>query len=338
MVPVNARAKLAVYGVALAVFLGPARGVCRGEPALPQPAGASVTVNLQTWGDELLFYGWRIQRDSATGRYRLLDGHDRLHASGTLDECRQMLEQIKRQRRLPPMAGKAVVLLHGLAHDRTCLRDLGRYLQKHSEYVVLNFEYPGTHQSIGDDAKALASVISHFDGMEEINFVAHSMGNIVVRHYLADQTDSQKGLRPDPRIRRMVMLGPPNHGSTLASSLADNGAFKAFLGKPAQELGRQWAWEAVNLITPQFEFGILAGGLGNKFGFNPFLGGDDDGVVTVDSTRLAGASDFLLLPVMHLPMVSDTRVFRYTLSFLQNGYFVSPDRRQPIVGELGIRD
>lgn len=330
MVYLSVRARIIIWGVTLAVLLGRAGRIWGDEATSLPPVGVPAVGRLQTWGDELLFYGWRIQRDSATGRHRLLDGHDRLQASGTFDECRQTLEEVKRERRLPPMAGKAVLLLHGLAHDRTCLRDLGRYLQRRSDYIVFNFEYPGTHQSIGDDARALASVIANLEGIEEINFVAHSMGNIVVRHYLADQTDPQNGRRPDPRFRRMVMLGPPNHGSALASSLADNGAFKAFLGKPALELGRHWAWEAVNLATPQFEFGILAGGLGNKFGFNPFLAGDDDGIVTVDSARLAGASDFLLLPVTHLPMVFDTRVFRCVLSFLQNGYFVAPDRRRPI--------
>ncbi len=336
MVRVNAYAITAMRWVLITMWVGYAGGA-RAEEDVPLPSAtpsssvATVLAGAQTWGDELLFYGWRIQRDAATGRCRLLDGDERLQASGTFDECREALTRIKRRRHLPPMAGKAVLLLHGLAHDRSCLRDLGRYLQKHSNYMVFNVEYPGTHQSIGDDARALASILAHLDGIEEINFVAHSMGNLVVRHYLADQTDRKTGRRPDPRIRRMVMLGPPNHGSTLANTLADNTLFKAFLGKPGQELGRQWAWEAINLATPQFEFGILAGGLGNRHGFNPLLAGDNDGIVTVESTRLAGARDFLVLPVTHLPLVFDTRVFRHTLSFLKHGYFVSAERRQPIL-------
>lgn len=335
MICINTRVGAALRWGVLVLFFGQIRCALADETVQPQPSYPPIRVippfgALQPWGDELLYYGWRIQRHSATGRCRLLDGEDQLHAWGSFDECQAVLTRIKQERRLPPMAGKCVLLLHGLAHDRTCLRDLGKFLQKHSHYTVFNVEYPGTHQSIGDDALALASILVHLHGIEEIYFVAHSMGNLVVRHYLADQTDPESGQRPDPRIRRMVMLGPPNHGSQLANSLADNAVFRTFLGRPGQQLGRHWAWEEVNLATPQFEFGIIAGGLGGRYGFNPFLRGDNDGVVTVESTRLAGAADFLLLPVLHLPMASDTRVFRHTLSFLEHGYFVSSDRRQPI--------
>ena len=336
MIRVSVRTGAGLLTMAAVVLGGQAGRLRADQPKRPGPADAAIPLTLvpgglQTWGDELLFHDWRIQRDARNGRCRLLDGDNVRRASGAFEECQAALEEIKRQRGLTPMKGKAVVLLHGLAHSRSCMTALGKYLEQHGEYVVLNVEYPGTHQSIGADARALASILEHLDGIEEINFVAHSMGNIVVRHYLADQTDPKAGRRPDPRIRRMVMLGPPNHGSSLANAFADNRLFKMILGKPGQELGRHWAWEAINLATPQFEFGIVAGGLGNRHGFNPFLPGDNDGVLPVESTRLAGAADFVVVPILHLPMVSDDRVFQYTLRFLQHGYFVSADRKRPVV-------
>ena len=112
--------------------------------------------------------------------------------------------------------------------------------------------------------------------------------------------------------------------------MGDNTVAKMLLGRPLDELGRHWTWAESNLAVPQFEFGIIAGGLGNSVGFNPFLPGDDDGVVPVQSTRLAGAADFLVVPVTHLGLLGDPRVFQHTLRFLQRGYFVSPGRRQPI--------
>jgi hypothetical protein len=84
------------------------------------------------------------------------------------------------------------------------------------------------------------------------------------------------------------------------------------------------------LGTPSFEFGIIAGGRGNENGYNPWLPGDDDGIVSVESTRLAGAADFLLLPLNHAELRSDDKVLECTLRFLQHGYFVSPEKRQPI--------
>ena len=122
------------------------------------------------------------------------------------------------------------------------------------------------------------------------------------------------------------MLGPPNHGSVAATSFSDNRLFTTVLGKPGQELGREWTWLESDLATPQCEFGIIAGGLGNEQGFNPMLPGDDDGVVTMASTRLAGASDFVLVPTVHMLLPLDRRVMKYTLSFLQQGNFGSRQR------------
>lgn len=285
---------------------------------------------IQFWGDETFFHDWRIQRNVLTGHYRLLDGHNLRHASGTFEQCRAKLDEIKAARSMPPMQGKAVIVLHGLADTRLSTALLCNHLKRKGGYTVFNVAYPSTRQSIADHARALAKIIQNLDGIEEINFVGHSMGNIVVRHYLADQTDAATGRRPDPRIRRFVMLGPPNHGSSLAVRFGDDTLFATVLGKPGEELGRQWTWLESELAAPQCEFGIIAGGLGNENGFNPLIPGDDDGVVAAASTRLPGAADFVMVPVLHPLLPAESRVMDYTLSFLQNGYFVSEERREPV--------
>ena len=297
-----------------------------GSELIPMPTMGG----MQFWGDELLFHQWRIQRNVLTGHCRLLDENNLRYASGTFEECLARLEQIKRQRNLPPMRGKAVVALHGLAHSRTTMSGICKYLHERGGYEIINVAYPSTRKPIAEHAKTLARILARLDGIEEINFVAHSLGNVVVRRYLADQTDPAAGRRPDPRIHRFVMLGPPNHGASLATSLAGNPLFVAVAGEPGLELGRYWTWEEQQLATPAFEFGIVAGGRGDKTGFNPFLSGDNDSIVTVASTRLGGASDFVLVPVLHALLMDDSRVRECTLRFLQEGYFVSPGRRNPI--------
>ena len=37
-----------------------------------------------------------------------------------------------------------------------------------------------------------------------------------------------------------------------------------------------------------------------------------------------------MVPVLHPLLPADPRVMNYTLSFLQNGYFVSADQREPV--------
>ena len=299
-----------------------------GTQLFPMPTLGGV----QFWGDELLFHQWRIQRNVITKHCRLLDESDLCYASGSFEQCLARLEQIKRQRHLPPMKGKAVIVLHGLWGNRSLMSGLCKYLREKGRYTVFNVGYPSTQASIGDHARSLAGIVANLDGIEEISFVAHSLGNLVIRHYLADQTDAATGRRPDPRFRRFVMLGPPNHAAIVATALAGNPIYAVVTGEAGRQLGRDWDQEESHLATPPFEFGIVAGGRGGEKGYNPLLPGDNDGVVTVASTRLNGAADFVRVPVLHALLVSDARVREYTLSFLQNGYFLDARKRQPIQG------
>jgi hypothetical protein len=154
-----------------------------------------------------------------------------------------------------------------------------------------------------------------------------------VRHYLADQTQPGLGLKPDARIKRIVMLGPPNQGAEFAEALDGLGLFHAMAGTAGGELSGHWDQLAAQLATPECEFGIVAGGRSGQRGFNPWLTGDNDLVVNVESTRLPGAADFAVLPVIHSFMMNDETVLEYTLRFLEHGYFVSAEARRPIARE-----
>jgi pimeloyl-ACP methyl ester carboxylesterase len=289
----------------------------------------------QFWADELFFHQWRIQRNVLSGHCRLLDENNFRHASGSFDECRARLQQIKVQRQLPPMQGKAVILLHGLGRTRSSMSKLGKYLEEQGGYTVFNVAYPSTRRDVAGHAQSLARIIENLEGIEEIDFVAHSMGNIVIRRYLADRAAKRPALAggdrpPAPPIKRFVMLAPPNHASLLALALGDNTLFQAVMGATSREVGRDWDKLADTLATPACEFGIIAGGKGDGRGYNPLLAGDNDGTISVDTTRLAGASDFVVVPVLHTFIISDDKVLEYTLRFLQKGYFNSPAARQPV--------
>ena len=181
---------------------------------VPTPGG------IQFWTDALLFHDWRIQRNAISGHYRLLDGQNRRHARGSFAHCRDELEQIKCQHNLPPMCGRVVILLHGLADPRSTMSRMANFLQTSGQGTVLYFAYASTQAEVAEHARALAQVIDNLEGVTEINFVAHSLGNLVIRHYFADQMEPATGRQPDPRIRRIVMLGPPNRGTLLAERLA----------------------------------------------------------------------------------------------------------------------
>lgn len=320
-------------------------GATAGRLAGEEPLGPGQTPmptlgGKQFWADEFFFHQWRIQRNTINGHYRLLDERDLRHAWGDYRECRETLERIKREQNLPRMSGKAVVVLHGLVRSRASMEPLCQYLREHGGYEVFNVGYPSTRADIAEHARSLRRVINSLDGVEEINFVGHSMGNIVVRHYLGDLArqepwkQSPNALAADrramARFHRFVMLGPPNQGAMLAEMFANNLVFKEIFGESGQELGRDWPDLEKRLATPPFGFGIVAGAKGNEKGYNPLLRGDNDGTISVETTKLAGADDFIMVPVMHSFLMDNATVQQYVLHFLKHGCFVSKQARHPL--------
>lgn len=288
----------------------------------------------QFWTDYLHFHGYRIQKNCTTGHYRLLDSNDIRRAWGSFEACKKRLSDIAAEKQLKPMTGRVLIIMHGLTRTRSAMKPLAKFIEDNSDINVINVSYASTRNTIRDHALALDSVIRNLPNVTEINFLGHSMGSIVVRYYLGT-TGSDHGTKPiDPRYKRMVMLAPPNQGSRLATILQNNLLFKTFWGVSGQELSKTWKETDAKLATPPFEFGIIAGGQADSSTIsNTFLKGKDDWVVTVDETKLPGASDFLQRPLIHSVMMHNEEVHRSALSFLENGYFISAAKRQPLSSE-----
>ncbi len=283
----------------------------------------------QLWTDERVHGEFHIQRNVLTGHYRLLDESDRRLAWGTWDQCERRFREVLDERQTPPIRGKVVVLLHGLGRSRAVVKPLAEYLQKEGGYTTLRVTYASTREGVDEHAEALRKVVDYLKEADEISFVGHSLGNIVIRHYLADEIERGNGQVRKP-LGRVVMLTPPNNGAVIARRLQGTGLFEPIAGKAGVSLGRDWEQFVGRLAVPPCDFGIVAGGKGNEKGNNPFLPGDDDLVVTVEETRLAGARDFMLVANSHSGVLRDPQVHAATLRFLQEGHFRADGRREPI--------
>ncbi|QDV48785.1 Alpha/beta hydrolase family protein [Gimesia fumaroli] len=278
----------------------------------------------QFWGDVQFFQGWKIQQNVISKHYRLLDAGDQRHASGTLEACQARLEEIKEANQLKPMQGKAVILIHGIIRSSKSFEKL-KAACRQSGRMVVPFDYPSTQVTIPENANYLAQVIESLEGVEEIDLVVHSMGGLVVRSWLSQQPDV------DSRIKRMVMLGVPNRGADMADRFRSNLLFKVIFGPAGQQLVTEANSDFIaKLPTPPFPFGIVAGGRNALKGYNPLIRGDNDGTVGVNSTRLPGAADYILLPVLHSFMMSDSETIAYTMRFLKTGAFRESGETQPI--------
>ena len=279
----------------------------------------------QFWGDVQFFHGWRIQQNVFTKHHRLLDAADNRHAWGTLETCKTALAEIRARDKLPPMKGRAVLLLHGMLRSSKCMSTVATAARE-AGYEPFQFNYPSTQVSIPDAAEYLDKSIQSLEGIEEIYIIAHSMGGLVTRAYFAEHQD--------PRIKRVVFMGTPNQGAELADLLYRNLLLRVASGPGGRQLVTDPDGLIPSLPTPPCEFAVIAGARGNSAGWNPLIPGDDDGTVTVDSTRLVGAADFSTVATTHTFLLSNREAIDQALRFLNEGRLCADRPRQPITAPM----
>ncbi|WP_428305288.1 esterase/lipase family protein [Lacipirellula sp.] len=297
------------------------------------PTGVPTLGGRFVWSDEVVDHGWRVQKNAVIGHYRLLDDHDRRQAFGSFDTCLAKLNEEKKAQNFPPNPKDVVIVLHGLGAGRQFMEGLAEYLEENGNLATINVGYPSTMEDVDAYAASLDSVIRHLDGVERVSFVAHSMGNIVIRRYLNNMSRLDPAMRPPVEFKRMVMISPPNHGAELADAWADNKLVETVAGKPLEQLAPSKGWPELEkqLSTPDFPFGIIVGGRGDAEGYFDAIPGDDDGLLSIETSKLAGASDYIQTLGIHQLMPQYKEVRAAALNFLLHGYFVSPQAMHPIV-------
>ena len=278
--------------------------------------------------DQWVVHGGRIQLKVVWGLYRLLDEIDYRRDWGTCEQGKAKLETIRREKELPPMKGTAVVTLHGLIRSRDVMDGIGEYLEQEGDMTWINVSYASTRRSLDDHAASLAKIIDNLEGIDQIHFVCHSLGNLVVRRYLGEATQPKPQWKVDSRIKRFVMLGPPNNGAHFAELFKDSKLFGMLMGPSGKQIAT-WSEVEKRMGMGKCEFASIAGSLSGVF-TNPLVNGDDDLFVGVEETKLAGARDFLGVQLNHGQLVDEPYVQKKTLCFLKNGYFIAEDLRHPI--------
>ena len=275
----------------------------------------------QVWSDVRIIQDWRIQRNVYTGHHRLLSPNNYREAWGSRDHCDQMMDQQIQEHGLEPYRQTVVVLLHGILRARSSMDDMKHFLQRFGHQVI-SVSYASSRESIDDHARTLHDILDDHKEIDRIHVVAHSMGALVIRRYMK--------MFDEPRIKRIVMLGPPNHGSSLARMFEDNTIFQIFWGINGKEMASNWKKYEPRLLTPNCEFGILAGDVSKQRVRNPLFDEPNDLVVTVKETLLGGASDFRTVPVIHTYLVNNIITMKMTHRFLKDGYFETESARRRI--------
>ncbi len=202
-----------------------------------------------------------------------------------------------------------ILFVHGLwMHG--CVFALQRRRLAALGYRVACFSYPSVRGRLDANADALARFVAGIEAAR-VHLAGHSLGGLVVLRMLVRH-------RP-PSLGRVVLLGSPCAGSNSARVMRRLPLLSAILGRAICD----WLDAPAPALPAGIEIGVIAGsrslGLGR---FLPGLSVPNDGVVAVSETRLAEASDFVLLPVGHTEMLISRLCFRQMLAFVREGRFM----------------
>ncbi|WP_036043978.1 alpha/beta hydrolase [Leptospira alstonii] len=208
-----------------------------------------------------------------------------------------------------------VILIHGFLRSSDQLKNMGDYLADHN-LSVYYANYPSRSNNIQEVSQHYILPIvqnncaSKFD---KIHFVTHSAGGIVIRHFLKENRIEKLG--------RVVMLAPPNKGSEVADFLSRFDFFNALLGPILIQLKTDDSSFVNNVGTPNFEFGIIMGDSSNDPISSIIISGEDDGKVSIESSKLNTMKEFLLVNRTHTFIMDGPEVQKATLQFIKNGTF-----------------
>ena len=215
-----------------------------------------------------------------------------------------------------PRSGDArcpgVVLLHGIARTSASLTKLERALRT-AGFATLNIDYPSRSKSIAKLADDLHPAISRFAERDApLHFVAHSMGGLVTRAYVAKYRPS--------RLAGVVMLGTPNGGSEVADVLQGFAPYRAFYGPAGLEFTTTSRPDRLPALD--YPVGVIAG---SRF-IDPIAGlfilpKPNDGRVSVQSAMLTGMADHVVVKASHTGLPRHTVAIAQTIAFLRDGRF-----------------
>lgn len=211
---------------------------------------------------------------------------------------------------------ECVVLLHGVGMSGWVMHRVAGALEDEG-YRVLNISYPSRTLPIEQIAGEFLPAELEKAGVAragKLHFVTHSMGSLVARLYLQSTKPANLG--------RVVMLGPPNHGSVAADRAADSRFMRWVTGVNVDRLGTRELAIARKLGPADFEIGVIAGCTTiNPIFLKALAGQPHDGAVTVESAKLEGMKDFIAMPHSHTVMLWRRPAIHQVIAFLRDGKF-----------------
>jgi pimeloyl-ACP methyl ester carboxylesterase len=212
-----------------------------------------------------------------------------------------------------------VILLHGLGRGKSIMAPMGERLVK-AGFDVSIVDYSSIGRSPEEILTDAADQINSFrsDTNQTVHFVGHSLGGLLIRAYLDSVNIRTLG--------RVVLIGSPSKGTPFVDRFRD-AWWLQLVGPAATSLGTDEKSFPRTLRPPYYPVGIIAG-ISTQINNDDFIPGEDDGIVPVESTKIEGMTDFVLVRVSHSSLPKNDSVIQHTIGFLRAGKFLKEDQEK----------
>lgn len=157
------------------------------------------------------------------------------------------------------------------------LLPLGSFLRKVGHQTSF-FSYSVALHSFEENAARLLTHIRKNATASGYAVIAHSLGGVMTRYISPELPEG---------FQKFVMLGTPNRPVVMAQKWASNPVYVRLTGTSGQHLGEEAFYR--DLPVPKVPSLVIAGNLGRSDRLSPFGTAPNDGIVSVEETRLAGA-------------------------------------------------
>lgn len=273
------------------------------------------------WYDWRHFAGWRIQKNVLTGSFRVMNAKGRKVLEGTQEECNARLDSEKK-RGLAPSGSHYVLLIPGLNNHPFFFAAIEQAL-RNAGYESMTVDYPSGHLDVNGHAERIAALIDRLEGVETLSFVTHSMGGLITRAML-DMDNNWFGRFS---LGRIVMVAPPHKGSFFADLVYARPELRPLYEWVCGGVGYDLTSAGANALPDlRLPVGIIVGGSGRKYGFNPLAIEDNDGVVSVKSSLISTVTGFLQIKNWsHTLILWNSETIRQVTHYLETGRFDAPE-------------
>ncbi|WP_394131898.1 alpha/beta hydrolase [Shewanella maritima] len=208
-----------------------------------------------------------------------------------------------------------VVLAHGLGRSDTAMWRFTQRLEN-AGYLVCTLNYASIGETVqGVFDNTTTQIDQCISSAPSVHFIGHSLGGLVIRNYLQNHTD----FAASERLGQVILIGTPNKGSELADHFQDSWLMKV-AGEVSQSLITGNTSLGNQIEELPIDIGVIAGTKSSILTNDAFTG-PNDGLVSVDSTKLDQSSDFIALDVGHSGMRYNKQVAEQAIFYLKHGRF-----------------